>query len=87
MLVTYAKDMILTPWDEDFADMAEANNEQEAQFQQHIGQGIVEGVLILNEAGEITDADATAGLILGYEPAGLLGRHCDDFVGVRSITI
>ena len=77
MLVTYAKAMILTPWDEDLTDMAEAKNEQKAPVQQHIGQGFEEGVLILNGAGMITDADATAGEVLGYAPSDLVGLHCD----------
>ena len=59
--------------------MVQSQNEHEAQFQQHIGQGFAEGVLVLNEAGIITDADATAGQILGYEPNDLLGLHCHHF--------
>jgi PAS domain S-box-containing protein len=79
MLVAYAKGMILTPWDEARTDMVQSQHEREAQFQQHIGQGFAEGVLVLNEAGVITDADATAGEILGYEPTELLGLHCHHF--------
>ena len=71
--------MILIPWDEALTDMAQSQNEHEAQFQQPIGQGFAEGVLVLNEAGLITDADATAGEILGYEPVELLGLHCHNF--------
>ena len=57
--------------------MAQPKTEEKVQFQQHIGQGFEEGVLILNEVGTITDADVMAGQILGYEPTDLLGLHCD----------
>lgn len=59
--------------------MAQSQDEDEAQFQQHIGQGFAEGVLVLNETGLITDADAIAGQILGYEPGELLGLPCHHF--------
>jgi signal transduction histidine kinase len=71
--------MIMTPWDEARTDMAQSQNEDEARFQQHIGQGFAEGVLVLNETGLITDADAIAGQILGYEPGELLGLPCHHF--------
>jgi PAS domain S-box-containing protein len=73
------KAMILTPWDEARTDMVQSQNEREAQFQQHSGREFAEGVLVLNETGLITDADAVAGQILGYEPDELLGQHCHHF--------
>lgn len=50
------------------------------QLSQTIVQGLYQGVVVLNQAGYVTDASTTAEMLLGYPSGDLYERHCDDFL-------
>ncbi|MBK8430539.1 MAG: PAS domain-containing protein [Chloroflexi bacterium] len=50
------------------------------QLPQTLAQSIYQGEVIMDRAGRVIFANATAEMLLGFAPRDLLGRYCEEFL-------
>ena len=50
------------------------------QLSQTLAQSIYQGEVIMDRAGKVIFANATAEMLLGFAPRDLLGRYCEEFL-------